>query len=83
MQTPTLHADDAKLKPYEPAARIYCRKVDMDPDYVVDVPHPSIAGVAVATPFWMLVAEKMVDLSLMLTSIREAATAANDPSLPS
>lgn len=73
----TVSVDVQRLKPYEPAARLYCSKVGMDPDYVMQAPHPELAGVVVDTPFWVIVAEKMIDLSMMLTSIREAS-AAND-----
>lgn len=63
------------LAPYEAAARIYCAKTGMDPDAEMVQRHPHLRGVTVRVPFWHKVAEQMIDLSLMLTSIREASQA--------
>lgn len=61
------------LQPFEPAARIYCQKTGMDPDLQLPRPHPTIAGLLEAWPQWRLIAEQLLDLSLMLTSMREAS----------
>lgn len=64
---------------FERAARIFCDKVGMDPDRVLQMPgaRPKIAGVPppiVKVPQWKLVAEELFDLSARLTALREAAT---------
>ncbi len=61
------------LRPFERAARIYCQKVGIDPDGATVQPHPVLAGMTVSTPQWHEVAAGMLELNLMLLSIREAA----------
>ena len=63
---------DAFIEAMEPAARIYCEKQRLDPDANVPVPHEQLQNVMVPTPMWRLVAEKMVDLTLMLQAMKEA-----------
>lgn len=65
--------NDPQLAPFETAARIYCEKVGMNPDDVTRTPHPLIAGMAVEQPVWHSVAERLRDLSMLLTSLRAAA----------
>lgn len=66
---------DEYLKPYEPAARIYCAKAGIDPDMQIPTGDKSaIIGAGPKTiPQWTLVAEDLLELSLMLTALREAA----------
>lgn len=66
--------------PYEPAARIYCTNTGMDPDNLVPIPHPVIAGTQDMVPAWRLAARSLMDLSEMLVALKQAALqkAAND-----
>lgn len=64
-----------ELKPYERAARIYCEKAGLDPNEMIPVPHATIAGAADLVPQWAMVAERMIDLSMLLTAMKEAAKA--------
>lgn len=69
------------LKPYEPAARIYCAKIGADPDQAVRVPHPVFPGAAIQVPRWAMEAERLVDFSLMLTALKEAARVPTAPKI--
>ncbi len=60
---------------FEPAARIYCTKIGVDPDEGVQVPHPLGIAVAFHVPRWTMEAERLIDLSVMLTSLKEAGNA--------
>lgn len=62
------HADD--LKPFEPAARLYCKKVQMDPDE--NLPAGERNGTAVFRPRWMIPAEQMLHMQLMLICLRDS-----------
>ncbi len=72
--------NDMKLKqhipdhcrPYEMAARIYCKKRATDPNLLVPQEHPTLANVVVGVPVWCIAAEEMIDLSMKLQSIKEA-----------
>lgn len=61
------------LKPLEMAARIYLKKRGASADDNVPQAHPTLAGVVVLTPVWCFVAEELIDLSMKLTSIKEAS----------
>lgn len=71
---PTL-TDEPHLLPYEQAARIYCARLNVDPDGVSEVPHPSglVGAPPVFRPAWCYAADKLIDLSHMLGALREAA----------
>lgn len=60
--------------PYEPAARLYCEKKGIDPDQRVPVRHPQGLAVACYRFAWQLAADELMDLSMMLTALREAST---------
>lgn len=64
-----------ELAPYEAAARIYCAKYGIDPDERVPSGEQSsiIGAGAKLIPQWMPVASELLDLSIMLTSLREGA----------
>lgn len=62
------------LAPYEQAARIYCEKAGLDPDLLIPRPHPVVVGMMESFPQWRFVAEDLIDLSMKLTALREAAT---------
>ena len=65
-----------RARPYEMAARIYCSKLGVpDADQMMPQPHPDGLAVLVPIPLWCLVAEEMIDLSMRLTSMREAKEA--------
>lgn len=66
-----MHTEE-QLKPYEAAARIYCAKIGADPDEPIALPHPIIQGAVFSIPTWTDVAERMLDLSVLLSSIRQA-----------
>lgn len=66
------HALD-HLRPLEKAARLYCAKAGFDPDAVAHAPHPTIVSTVICRPQWTFAAEKLLDLSMQLTSLREAA----------
>ena len=72
--------DFSHLTPFEPAARIYCAMNDQPADAMMEVPHPFLLGVQLKRPAWHFPAENMINLSQMLTSMRQAALAegAND-----
>jgi hypothetical protein len=58
-----------QLKPMEAAARIYCVKQGEDPDELL----PRFAGDLFAPRKWHLAAEDLIRMSMMLTSLKEAA----------
>lgn len=61
------------LTPYEPAARIFCQMQEQDADEEMEVPHPFIKGVQMTRPAWHFAAENMINLSQMLTAMKQAA----------
>lgn len=61
------------VKPLEMAARIYLKKRGASGDNLVPQEHPTLANVVVQVPVWCLVAEELIDLSMKLTSIKEAS----------
>lgn len=61
---------------FEQAARIACGKLNLDPDTMTEVPHQTLAGVTERHPRWVGIAQQMVNLSIMLTSMQEAAITA-------
>lgn len=61
--------------PYEQAARNYCTRIGHDPDSEVPCPHPMGLAIPFTKPAWQLAAEKLMDLSHMLSAIHDAATA--------
>ncbi len=61
------------MQQYEPAARIYCEKMGVKPDAKVKVPHPGGLQALVEIPQWHLFAEELIDFSMKLTSLKEAA----------
>lgn len=65
--------NNAHLKPYEAAARIYCAKIGVDPDATVKERHPFIAGLTRDVPAWHGAASQLIELSLMLSAMKEAA----------
>lgn len=60
------------LKAYERAARVFCQKSGLNPEVSVRMAHPTLEGVWVEVKQWELTAERMYDLSLLLTSLKEA-----------
>jgi hypothetical protein len=64
--------EETNLAPYEPAARIYCKRVGLDPDLMIAVPHPLGLQVSHSVPQWYFVAEDLIDLSHKLGAMREA-----------
>lgn len=65
-----------ELKPYEHAARLLCDKRGVNPDEYRDVDHPTIVLAKVRVYRWQSAAEELIDFSAMLTSLKEAALAA-------
>jgi hypothetical protein len=63
------------LAPFEPAARIYCEHTGADPDGTTPLPHPLIQGASIHVLNWRLAAERLLDLSTMLTAMKQAAAA--------
>jgi hypothetical protein len=61
---------------FEQSARIACHKLGVDPDAMTEVPHQTLAGVTETLPRWVSVSQQMVNLSVMLTSMQEAAITA-------
>jgi hypothetical protein len=61
-----------ELAPYEDAARIWCASKDKDPDFKIKLKHPSIAGAHVFCPFWLTIAERLLDLSELMVCMRRA-----------
>ena len=70
------------LTPYEPAARIYCAMQAMDPDEMVPTPHPMGLYVEHSAPMWHQVAESMLNLSMLLVAMKQAAEAPKQAELP-
>lgn len=60
------------LLPFEPAARIHCQRTGVDPDLLIAVPHPTLEGVKNTVPAWQFSAERLLDLSLLLSSLKAA-----------
>lgn len=68
-----------QLKHYEVAARLYCERIGEDPEARVPAPHATLKGVTdMSGRVWHLAAHKLHDLSMMLTSLRDAAIAKDD-----
>lgn len=61
------------LKAYEPAARIYCGKLGVDPDMMVPDTDQVLIGVQKMVPLWHSAALELHDLSMQLVSLQEAA----------
>lgn len=62
------------LAPLEPAARIFCAMNGQDADEPMRVPHPlGLQGVEFTRPAWHFAAEQMLNLSQMLTAMRQAS----------
>jgi len=68
----------ALLPAFEKAARIYCANIGVDPDVEVPTPHPVIKGVMLNRKFWEIQAERMADLGLMLSAMKNCGEASND-----
>lgn len=65
------------LAPFEAAARSYCAKAGVDPDATVKVQHPLVRGAVIdSPPMRHDAAERLIDLSMMLSSLRDAAAPA-------
>lgn len=62
-----------EVKPFEMAARIYMKKIGADPDALIPQPHPTLANIDVRVPAWCFVAQELIDMSMRLSSIREAS----------
>lgn len=58
---------------FEQAARIACGKIGVDPDTQIEVPDQVFAGVTKTVPRWVSVADQMVNLAVLMTSMQEAA----------
>lgn len=77
-----LDFDYTHLTPYEPAARIFCDMSEQDPDEALEVPHPmGLAGVKFTRPAWHFAAENLINLSRMLTAMKQAAQMAKQPDM--
>lgn len=73
-EAPNVYVDD-RVKPYEPAARNYCKRLGQDPDAVTEIEHPlGLQGLApIYRPAWCFAADKLIDLSHMLGALRETS----------
>lgn len=60
------------LEHYKEAAYLYCERIGQNPDERFDKPHATLRGVTDRGWMWHLAAEKLHDLSMMLTSMRDA-----------
>lgn len=60
------------LRAYEKAARIYCGKMGLDPDGMIQVPHPTVKGAMSLRARWMFAAQELIEFAQKLTSLREA-----------
>lgn len=68
-----IHATDAHLLPLETAARAYMERLEQNPDEAIPGPHPDGLMVPYHRPAWLFAADKLLDLQMMLVSLREAA----------
>lgn len=71
-------AADTRVTAYQVAARLYCQKTGANPDEMLQLPHPQLAGVSVQVPLWYTIAERMFGLALLLRCISEQNRAANE-----
>lgn len=63
-------------KHYEVAARLYCKRIGENPEERVGMPHPNPAiREPIPGRMWWLAAEKVHDMSMLLTSMKDAAIA--------
>ena len=61
------------LVPFERAARIYCDRAGLDTDATVKVPHPIIQNTLVdSLPQWTDIADRLLDLSMLLSCMKAA-----------
>lgn len=61
-----------RLRPMEPAARILCIKLGLDPDEFTEDMHPTLLGVSAPVKLWVVKARELVYFAQMLTSLKEA-----------
>lgn len=71
----------AMIAAFERAARIYCVKTGVDPDVEVAEPHPALAGVVLRRFYWEIIAERMADLGMLLTAMKNGGTPAITPAV--
>ena len=72
-------ANHDHLNPIEPAARLYCGMLGIDPDQQMAADHDLLAGVVNARPQWHFAAEKLLDLMQMLNALKAAHSAQQSP----
>lgn len=72
MQQPDISFDKDHLKPLERAARILCAMNGDDPDAPQKVPHPLGLAVPFAEPLWHSAAEALLNLTQMLSALKQA-----------
>lgn len=72
MQQPTITFDRPHLAPLEPAARILCRMNGDDPDQQLKHPHPLGLQVPFTIPLWHQAAEALLNLTQMLSALKQA-----------
>lgn len=64
-----------QLAHYEVAARLYVERTGGNPEAFFNAPHPTIAGTTQRVRIWHIAANELHDLSMKLTSLRDAAIA--------
>lgn len=75
------HPTPPELVPYERAARIYCERFRLDPDEQIPAPHPMGLHLPYAVPFWWQIAERMIDLSALLSAMKASKDEAAAPKI--
>ena len=67
-------------------AEIFCKRMGLNPEQTMPVPHPTVAGVMMQIPLWYNIAGQMFELRMMLVAMKDADTqrrgAANDAGPP-
>lgn len=67
-----------EVRPYEQAARAYMKLrgeltgIEETPDDFVPQAHPTLQDVLVKMPMWVFSAQRLIELSLMLTALRQS-----------
>lgn len=63
------------LQPFEAAARLYCVNCGINPNNEIKQRHPLGLALPYTVPQWTLEAERLLDLSRMLSALRDVAQA--------
>jgi hypothetical protein len=71
----TSSPEDSYLAPFEKGARALCQSRNEDPDALVTLPHPLIAGMTTSRVLWLFAAEEMLRFAQVARALHVNAEA--------